>query len=116
MLASAPLNAPLLFSEGETLPAASLQALRALHPLGAPALGGAQVIRIGTQAAVPEGLRTRDVVTAGGPANVAAAIERLLDVTHAGAHAPSDRRVSRCACRRFRCPRPASRPSPAHRS
>ena len=85
VLASAPLSAPLLYSEGETLPGASLQALRAMHPLGAAALGGAQVIRIGTQAPVPEGLRTRDVPTAAAPPSVAAAVERLLEVAHAAA-------------------------------
>ena len=51
VLASAPTGAPILFSEGETLPAVSRETLEAMHPLGAPALGGAQVIRIGTAAA-----------------------------------------------------------------
>ncbi len=44
-LASAPLGAPLLYADGERLPGATSSALRALHPLGAKALGGAQVIR-----------------------------------------------------------------------
>ena len=71
---SAPLGAPLLYSEGNALPAASAEALRALRPLGRGGLGGAQVIRIGTAAAVPEGLRTRNVPAAGGPAAAAAAV------------------------------------------
>ena len=50
-LASAPLGAPLLYSDGYTLPAASSQALAAMHPTGAAQAGGAQVIRIGTTAA-----------------------------------------------------------------
>ena len=84
VLAGMPLGAPLLYSEGNTLPAASLQALRALRPLGAATLGGAQVIRIGTEAAVPEGLRTYDVPSTGGPASVAVAVQRLLVLAHGG--------------------------------
>jgi hypothetical protein len=88
VLASAPAGAPILFSEGETLPAVSLQTLEAMHPLGAPALGGAQVIRIGTAAAVPHGLLTRTVrVGLGLPTVAAAAIEQLV-VTLAGGSAP----------------------------
>ncbi len=54
-LASAPLGAPILYAEGNELPAVSERALRAMHPVGAPALGGAQVIRIGTTAELPSG-------------------------------------------------------------
>jgi hypothetical protein len=87
-LAGAPAGVPILFSEGETLPAVSLQTLEAMHPLGAPALGGAQVIRIGTAAAVPRGLLTRTVrVGLGLPTVAAAAIEQLV-VTLAGGSAP----------------------------
>jgi hypothetical protein len=60
-LASAPLGAPLLYAEGDSLPEVTVQALRAMHPLGASSLGGAQVIRVDTSAALPEGLRARDV-------------------------------------------------------
>jgi hypothetical protein len=88
VLASAPAGAPILFSEGETLPAVTLQTLEAMHPLGAPALGGAQVIRIGTAAAVPHGLLTRTVrVGLGLPTVAAAAIEQLV-VTLAGGGVP----------------------------
>jgi hypothetical protein len=84
VLASAPAGAPILFSEGETLPAVTLQTLEAMHPLGAPALGGAQVIRIGTATAVPHGMLTRTVrVGLGLPTVAAAAIEQLV-VTLAG--------------------------------
>jgi hypothetical protein len=84
VLASAPAGAPILFSEGETLPAVTLQTLEAMHPLGAPTLGGAQVIRIGTAAAVPHGMLTRTVrVGLGLPTVAAAAIEQLV-VTLAG--------------------------------
>jgi putative cell wall binding repeat protein len=77
-LASAPLGAPLLYAHGQQLPAVTDQALRAMHPVGAPALGGAQVIRVATAAAVPGGYRTRTVRAAGGPAGVAASVQRLL--------------------------------------
>src|SRR5947209_1910182 len=58
-LAGAPLGAPLLYAHGDGLPDASAHALRQLRPLGAAALGGAQVIRIGTTAAVPRGYRAQ---------------------------------------------------------
>jgi hypothetical protein len=60
-LASAPLGAPLLYAEGDSLPEVTEQALRAMHPLGASSLGGAQVIRVDTSAALPDGLRARDI-------------------------------------------------------
>jgi hypothetical protein len=88
VLSSAPAGAPILFSEGETLPAVTRQTLEAMHPLGAPALGGAQVIRIGTAAPVPDGYVTRSVsVGLGLPTVAAAAIEQLA-VTLAGGGAP----------------------------
>jgi hypothetical protein len=77
-LASAPLSAPLLYAHGKELPATTVRALRAMNPSGAPALGGVQVIRIGTTAAVPDGYRTSTVSAAGGPARAAAAVERLV--------------------------------------
>lgn len=51
VLAAEPLNAPLLYAEGNTLPAISAEALHALHPRGMRTLQGAQVIEIGTTAA-----------------------------------------------------------------
>jgi hypothetical protein len=87
VLSSAPTGAPILFSEGNTLPTVTRQTLEALHPLGAPTLGGAQVIRIGTSAPVPDAYLTR---TAGPGVSSAAAtsIERLL-VTLDHGSAPS---------------------------
>jgi hypothetical protein len=79
-LAAAPLGAPLLYSDGGTLAAVSRQALEAIHPRGAVAAGGAQVIRIGTSAVVPDGDRTL-TVPGGEAAVVAAAIERLVRAT-----------------------------------
>lgn len=60
--ASAPLGAALLYADGDKLPEASAQALRAMRPLGAHSLGGAQVIRVDTSAAVPTGYHVRDAV------------------------------------------------------
>ena len=76
-LAGAPTGAPILYSDGNSLPDVSGQALQALNPLGAPVLGGAQVLRIGTSAAVPKGYRTQSL-SAGRPAVAEAGIERLL--------------------------------------
>ncbi len=52
-LASAPLGAPILYTDGNVLPAISAEALNALHPRGSAVLHGAQVIEIGTSAAPP---------------------------------------------------------------
>ncbi len=86
VLASAPTNAPILYSEGETIPAVSAQTLEAMHPLGAPLLGGAHVIRIGTAAALPAGYLARQL-PAGAAAPTAAAIARLA-LTLDGSHPP----------------------------
>jgi hypothetical protein len=88
VLASAPTGAPILFSEGNTLPAVSRTTLEAMHPLGAPSIGGAQVIEIGTSAPVPAGYVTR-AVRVGVPTVTAAGIEQLA-VTLDGGAAPHD--------------------------
>jgi hypothetical protein len=66
----------------------SRQALEAMHPLGAPALGGAQVIAVGTSAGLPNGLLARPVA-AGEPAASAAAVALLLPSV-AGGRAPRE--------------------------
>jgi hypothetical protein len=76
-LAGAPLNAPILYAEGNSLPQVSLEALEAMHPSGAASLGGAQVIRIATKAKLPARYAL-DNVPAGDPAAIAAEIERRL--------------------------------------
>ncbi len=84
VLASAPTNAPILYTEGETLPSVSTQTLEAMHPLGAPLLGGAHVVRIGTSAGLPAGYVARQLPV-GAAAPTAAAIARLalaLDGSH----------------------------------
>lgn len=58
-LAAAPLGAPLLLAEGDTLPEASERALGAMRPLGSSALEGAQVLAIGARGAVPRGYRVK---------------------------------------------------------
>ena len=55
-----PLRAPVLFSQGATMPPATAQALAFLHPLTAKEAGGAQVIRVG-ETARARGYRTTDV-------------------------------------------------------
>ncbi len=81
-LAGSALGAPLLYSEGDTLPAISGEALKAIHPSGTPLLGGAQVIEIGTSAA-PAGYRTRSLAAgAAGEAALAAHVERLVAIAH----------------------------------
>jgi hypothetical protein len=77
-LAGAPLGAPLLYADGNRLPDATVQALTAMRPVGAAALGGAQVIRIGTSAAVPDGYSTQTLAVGRDPAITAAAVERLV--------------------------------------
>jgi hypothetical protein len=77
VLASAPIGAALLLSDGPELPAASAQALAALAPAGVEGLGGAQVIRVGDVARPPD-LRTTDVA-----ADDVFALARSLDAFHA---------------------------------
>jgi hypothetical protein len=80
-LASAPLGAPLLYSDDSTLSTVSSQALAAMHPTGAKQAGGAQVIRVGTTAATPAGYRI-STLTATEPPALAAEVARLVSRTH----------------------------------
>ena len=82
-LAGAPLNAPVLYAEGDSLPAASREALEAMHPAGVAALGGVQVIRVATKAAMPAGFSVRSL-TRTDAAGVAGEVEQVLS-TAAGA-------------------------------
>jgi len=77
VLAGAPLQAPVLYAVGNTLPAVTLQALEAMRPQGAAALGGAQVIRIGTEAPLPPRFVVRQLPAAA-PAATAVEIEQTL--------------------------------------
>jgi hypothetical protein len=76
-LAGAPLNAPILYAEGNTLPQVSLEALEAMHPTGAASLGGAQVIRVATKAKLPAHYAL-DNIPASEPASMAAEVQRRL--------------------------------------
>jgi hypothetical protein len=81
--ASAPARAPILYAEGDALPAVSSEALRAMGPKGDVGLGGTQLIEIGTKASLPESLDTR-VLPAAAAAPTAAVIERLLQASAGG--------------------------------
>jgi hypothetical protein len=76
-LASAPLGAPLLYSESGSVPSVSVAALEAMRPTGAPVLGGAKLIRVGN-AAVPSGYASRSL-PATEPFSAAVEIERLAE-------------------------------------
>ena len=74
-LMAPPLRAPVLFSDGGELPAASAEALEELAPSGAEEAKNAQVIRIG-EAAMPDGRRVTEV-KGSSPSSLAQAIDRL---------------------------------------
>jgi hypothetical protein len=76
VLMSRPLRAPILMSDGRTLPQASEEALRALAPTGVQALGGMQVVRIGSETPAPAGFRSTTIEGAD-PAALAAAVDRF---------------------------------------
>jgi ell wall binding domain 2 (CWB2) len=78
-LASAPLGAPLLYAEGHGLPPASEQALSVLHPTGANALGGVQVILLGSTLEAPAGYRARGAAT-DDPYALAASVAQLVGI------------------------------------
>jgi hypothetical protein len=59
-LMAAPVNAPVLFSDGTELPSASRRALETLDPAGSKAAGNAQVIRVGN-VAKPTGYESTDL-------------------------------------------------------
>ncbi len=73
IFAAAPTNAPILYAEGESLPEVTSQTLRAMDPVGDPSLGGAQVLRVGSNTPVPSGYVTK-TIPATGPAPTAAAL------------------------------------------
>ncbi len=78
-LASAPLGAPLLYSEGSSLPQASAQTLRALAPTGSSTLGGVQLLLLGSSAQAPSGYRAR-ASAAGDPYSLAVSVAKLLTI------------------------------------
>jgi ell wall binding domain 2 (CWB2) len=74
-LMAPPLRAPVLFSDGGELPAASAEALEELAPSGAKEVKDAQVIRIG-EAAEPDNRRVTQV-KGSSPSSLAQGIDRL---------------------------------------
>ena len=74
-LMSRPLRAPILFSDGGDMPAASTEALQELAPSGAKQIDNAQVIRIGN-AAKPDNRRIEEVAGASS-ASLAQGIDKL---------------------------------------
>jgi hypothetical protein len=82
VLAGAQLRAPLLLADGATLAEVSVTALEAMRPTGSSAVGGAQVIELGTAASTPGGYRVRTVAVPADDAAAAVAVERLLESLH----------------------------------
>jgi hypothetical protein len=92
-LMARPLQAPILFSDGGELPAASEEALEELAPSGAEEADGAQVIRIG-EAAEPENQKVT-TIEGSSPTSLAKAIDAFQmdvasDPTDAVLVAPAD--------------------------
>ena len=87
VLASTPVRAAILLSNGPDLPVATRDALAALQPRGAKAAGGAQVIRVG-DVARPPGLRTTDIA-----GRDSFALARALDAFQTAARGKSSERV-----------------------
>jgi hypothetical protein len=83
VLVGKPINAPILFADGDTIPDATKAALDALQPTGSKQMGGAQVVRVGTKAPV-EGYKTTDIEGAN-PAALAAAVDRAHATAAGGA-------------------------------
>jgi hypothetical protein len=84
VLASAPTSAPILYTEGNELPAVTRESLEALHPVGVSPLGGAQVLTVGTTPTLPAGLATRAIPAIGGPASVSQSMEQVLVMADGG--------------------------------
>jgi len=77
-----PFRAPILFSDGTTLPGPSKTALDALAPAGSKAAGNAQIIRVGNVAR-PAGLKTTDV-RGSSPLALTRSIAGLIRSAHPG--------------------------------
>lgn len=77
VLASRPIGAPILISDGDQLPAVTEDTLKRLKPTGSDLSKDAQVIRIGDEPARPEGFKTA-VLKGKDPYERAAAIDRFF--------------------------------------
>jgi ell wall binding domain 2 (CWB2) len=87
VLASTPMRAAILLSDGPKLPAASEQALKALQPTGAKSPSGAQLVRVG-DVARPAGLRTSEIA-----GRDAFALARAIDAYQTAARGNPSSRV-----------------------
>jgi hypothetical protein len=76
VLGAPPLNAPMLATDGGSVPAATQAALTQVKPKGADLARDAQIIRIGTKPPAPSGLKSGKIAAAG-PYETAAAIDRF---------------------------------------
>jgi hypothetical protein len=81
-LMAAPINAPVLFTDGTNMPSATRSTLDALAPEGSAAAGNAQVIRIG-DVAKPAGLKTSDIAP-GTPLGLTRSIAGLIRAAKPG--------------------------------
>lgn len=77
VLAGPPIGAPLLLADGDELPAVSQDTLERLAPKGSDLSEDAQVIRIGSDVARPDGFKTA-LVQGDNPYERAAAIDRFF--------------------------------------
>ncbi len=77
VLAGPPIGAPLLLSDGDTLPPVTEDTLEQLEPRGSDLSKDAQVIRIGADVARPDGFKTA-LVEGDNPYERAAAIDRFF--------------------------------------
>lgn len=75
VLVARPLRAPVLFADGDRLPAATEAALERLAPGGSGVLGQAQAVRVG-DVPKPDGLRST-AIAGGDPFELAAAVDKL---------------------------------------
>ena len=75
VLASPPLRAPILLTDGSDIPEATSTAIETMRPIGARALGGAQAVEV-ENARAPDSLRARRV-SGSDPFKLAAAIDAL---------------------------------------
>ena len=82
VLMAPPVRAPLLFTNGSSLPPASGAALEGLGPRGARSLAGTQVIRVGSVAR-PAGMKSTDI-KGGDPFTVANQVDKLIASARGG--------------------------------
>jgi hypothetical protein len=76
---AAPLNAPILLTDGDSLPSVSSDTLDRLKPKGAQLASGAQAILVGEKPGPPKGLKAARI-RGGDPFAVAVAIDKFSSV------------------------------------